>query len=263
MTAEEPRNLALFLVAGLLAACAQPDAVDLEAAREELLAADVAWSKTPPDSARFAEFFVENGRFMPPDAPQAEGRDEILAAATKVFGAPGFSLEWSSSGAQVAPSGDQGYSTGTYTQMFGSPVPVRIEGKYLTLWERDDEGRWRVVVDMFNANAPLQATSSAGQAAFFIAQYGVRDQAMYAEYVQAVRPTVGAYGGRPVIVDTSAEVLEGEVAGPHSVVLRFDSVERLRAWYDSDEYQQILGKRLQATEGFAVIARERAAPGSP
>ena len=194
MTTEEQRNVELaptirtlcfLVVAGLVAACAQPDAVDLDAAREEVLAADVAWSKTPPDPARFAEFFVENGRFMPPDAPEAEGRDEILAAASQVFGAPGSSLEWSPSAAQVAPSGDQGYSMGTYTQMLGSPVPGRIEGKYLTLWERDNQERWRVVVDIFNANAPLQTTTSAGEAAFFIAQYGVHDEAMYGEYLKA------------------------------------------------------------------------------
>ena len=269
MTAEGRRDvesfgrLCFFVVAGMVAACAQPDAVDLEAAREEVLAADVAWSKTPPDPARFAEFFVETGRFMPPNAPEAEGRDEILAAASQVFGAPGSSLEWSPSGAQVAPSGDQGYSMGTYTQMVGSPEPGRIEGKYLTLWERDNQGRWRVVVDMFNSNAPMRATSSAAGAAFFLAQYGVHDEAMYREYVMAVGPTLAPYGASLVFADATAEVLEGEVAGPQSVVLRFDSVERLWGWYESDEYQQILGKRLQSTEGFALIARERTVPESP
>ena len=257
------RQLCFIVVAGLITACVQPKPADLELARQEVLAADAAWSKTPPDAGLFAEFFVESGRFMPPDAPEAVGRENILAVASQVFAAPGFSLTWSASSAQVAASGDQGYSTGTYTQTFGSPVPVRIEGKYLTLWSKDDDGRWRVVADINNANAPLQAGASTGPAAFFIAQYGVEDEAMYRKYVQAVRPIVGAYGGRPVVVDTTAVTLEGEVPGPHSVVLRFDSEERLRAWYESDEYQQILGKRLQATEGFAVIARERAPPEAP
>ena len=273
MTAGDQQNLGLsrramqqlcfVVVAVLITACVQPEPVDLEVAREELLAADAAWSKTPPDAGRFAEFFVEGGRFMPPAAPEAVGREKILAVASQVFGVPGFSLTWSASSVQVAASGDQGYSMGTYTQTSGSSVPVRVEGKYVTLWRKDEDGRWRVVVDMNNANAPLQAPASAGPAAFFIAQYEVEDEAMYGEYVQAVRPIVSAYGGRPVIVDTTAEVLEGAVPGPHSVVLRFDSEDRLRAWYESAEYQQILGKRLQATEGFAVIARERATPEGP
>jgi uncharacterized protein (DUF1330 family) len=39
------------------------------------------------------------------------------------------------------------------------------------------------------------------------------------------------------------------------VIIEFESVEKAKAWYDSPEYQKVVGKRLQATDGHAVIAQ--------
>jgi uncharacterized protein (DUF1330 family) len=38
-------------------------------------------------------------------------------------------------------------------------------------------------------------------------------------------------------------------------VLKFDSTEAAKAWYNSEEYQAVVGKRLAASEGFAVISQ--------
>ena len=39
------------------------------------------------------------------------------------------------------------------------------------------------------------------------------------------------------------------------MILKFDSVEKAKEWYNSPEYQKVLGKRLASTEGFAVISQ--------
>ena len=92
--------------------------------------------------------------------------------------------------------------------------------------------------------------------AYFIAQYVVNDSALYQEYAQGAGPTIAAHGGEMVSFDTAAETVEGAPPGPQTVILKFESVEKARAWYDSPEYQAVVGKRLEATDGFAIISQD-------
>jgi uncharacterized protein (DUF1330 family) len=92
-------------------------------------------------------------------------------------------------------------------------------------------------------------------AAYFIAQYVVKDPKLYREYQVAGGPTIQAGGGEVVAFDVAAETIEGAPPGPVTVVVKFESTEAAKAWYGSPAYQAALGKRLAATEGFAVISQ--------
>jgi len=91
-------------------------------------------------------------------------------------------------------------------------------------------------------------------AVYFIAQYVVNDPAGYAGYQQGAGPTIGQYGGELVAFDVAAETIEGTAPGPQTVIIKFESAEKARAWYNSREYQAVVGKRLAATSGFAVLS---------
>ena len=92
-------------------------------------------------------------------------------------------------------------------------------------------------------------------AAYFIAQYVVNDPDGYREYQAGAGPTIQAHGAELVAFDVAAETIEGTAPGPQTVVLKFESTEAAKAWYNSAEYQAVVGKRLAATEGFAVISQ--------
>jgi uncharacterized protein (DUF1330 family) len=92
-------------------------------------------------------------------------------------------------------------------------------------------------------------------AAYFIAQYVVNDPKLYREYQVAAGPTIQASGGEVVSFDVAAETMEGSPPGPHTVIVKFESTEAAKAWYDSPEYQAAVGKRHASTEGFAVISQ--------
>jgi len=92
-------------------------------------------------------------------------------------------------------------------------------------------------------------------AAYFIAQYVVNDPALYREYQAGAGPTLAACGGELVSFDIGAETIEGTPPGPQTVIIKFESPEAAKAWYNSKEYQAVVGKRLKATNGFAVIAQ--------
>ena len=92
-------------------------------------------------------------------------------------------------------------------------------------------------------------------AAYFIAQYVVNDPALYREYQATAGQTVQAAGGELVAFDVAAETIEGTPPGPQTVIVRFESPEAAKAWYQSPAYQAVVGKRLAATNGFAVISQ--------
>jgi uncharacterized protein (DUF1330 family) len=92
-------------------------------------------------------------------------------------------------------------------------------------------------------------------AAYFIAQYQVKDPGLYQEYSAGAGPTLAAHGAELVALDVAAETIEGTSPGPQTVIIKFESTEKAKAWYNSEDYQAVVGKRLAATEGYAVISQ--------
>ena len=90
---------------------------------------------------------------------------------------------------------------------------------------------------------------------YFIAQYKVNDPELYGAYQKGAGPTIAKYGGELVAFDVAAATVEGEPPGPQTVILKFESAEQAREWYDSPDYQAVVGKRLSATTGFSVLAQ--------
>ena len=92
-------------------------------------------------------------------------------------------------------------------------------------------------------------------AAYFIAQYVVKDPDLYREYQAGAGPTIQASGAELVAFDIAAETVEGTPPGPQTVIIKFEDTAAAKAWYESEEYQAVVGKRLAATEGFAIISQ--------
>jgi uncharacterized protein (DUF1330 family) len=80
----------------------------------------------------------------------------------------------------------------------------------------------------------------------------MKDPAAYAAYGQKAVAGLAAHPARPLAANGALTAVEG--ACPDGVVIiEFPSVEAARAWYESPDYQAIVGERLAATEGRAVI----------
>jgi uncharacterized protein (DUF1330 family) len=75
----------------------------------------------------------------------------------------------------------------------------------------------------------------------------------FKRYAQLAAELSKAYGGEYVIRGKAAAILEGKgLAGKAVVLSRFPSMEKLRAFYDSDEYQNKV-KPLRAGTGIYDI----------
>jgi uncharacterized protein (DUF1330 family) len=74
------------------------------------------------------------------------------------------------------------------------------------------------------------------------------------EYVAAATTTLAGLEMTLHVATNDAETIEGTSAGERVVVIEFPDRAAFRSWYDSPEYQAIIGMRLGSTQGFAVLA---------
>lgn len=137
----------------LVSAAGCTRSANVEQERSALLAADTAWAETPKDIDKFVSYFASDATVYVPGMPAVKGTDAIRKAFTEMSAAPGFSITWKAANADVSSAGDVGYTTGTYTSTMGGATE---QGKYVTVWKKDVSGDWKVVEDIFNADAPAQ-----------------------------------------------------------------------------------------------------------
>ncbi|MCC6630231.1 MAG: DUF1330 domain-containing protein [Chloroflexi bacterium] len=90
-------------------------------------------------------------------------------------------------------------------------------------------------------------------AGYVIADVEVLDPVEYETYRQLVPASLAAYGGRFIVRGGATEVMEGDWRPRRLVVLEFDSVERARAWYESEEYRAARAIRQRASRSSIVI----------
>jgi len=92
-------------------------------------------------------------------------------------------------------------------------------------------------------------------AAYFVLQYEVKDRDLYREYQGGAGGTVQSHGVEVVVYDEAAETVEGTPPGKQTVILKFRDSDHFREWYNSDEYQAVIGKRHAAMDGFGVLSQ--------
>jgi uncharacterized protein (DUF1330 family) len=90
----------------------------------------------------------------------------------------------------------------------------------------------------------------------------INDQAGYDGYVGKALPTILTKGGSAIVVHDNPEVLEGNWHGTRTVILEFESVEKAREWYNSPEYQAVVGERHASADANAAIVGGFEMPGS-
>ncbi len=89
-------------------------------------------------------------------------------------------------------------------------------------------------------------------AAYVIVQVNVNDPRRYEDYKKMVPPTLEPYGGQFLVRGGKVEALEGSWNPARMVVIEFDSVERAKAWWGSNEYAEAKALR-QATADTEMI----------
>jgi uncharacterized protein (DUF1330 family) len=86
----------------------------------------------------------------------------------------------------------------------------------------------------------------------------IHDQAAFTGYARAAAPTYPVYGGNIALRGPIVDLLEGTLQIQHDtrlVVLQFPSLERARAWWQSEQYRPLVKLRqppVSDTRAFLV-----------
>lgn len=80
--------------------------------------------------------------------------------------------------------------------------------------------------------------------AYMISQVTVTNRDKFQDYLAKTRSVAAQFGARPVAVGTQPKILNGESDGHQMVfVIEFETIEKLNAWYNSDDYQALASLR--------------------
>jgi len=140
--------LFLLLVAATSVAKKDKSAQDADLLRqlEAEFAADVAQHGHDAFITHFAEDGVEIA-----DGGGINNKDDMRKQPAWP---EGTSLTWTPVKAEMAASGDFGYTYGNYvyTAKNKEGKPITSYGKYASIWKKQKNGQWKVVVDIGNSS---------------------------------------------------------------------------------------------------------------
>ncbi len=152
-------------VIAMLMACGPQPLPDTRAADEQAIRdTETQWSRdaASKDLERFLTYYAEEASVLAPNSPIATGMEAIRGTWKPLFGSPGFAISFQTAKVEVARSGDLAYTHGTYTNTLSDPKgnPVNDRGKYVTVYKKQADGKWKSVADMFNTDLSLPAPAA-------------------------------------------------------------------------------------------------------
>jgi ketosteroid isomerase-like protein len=106
--------------------------------------------------AGFAAWFADDGVALGNGVEPKVGRVAIERSAT--WSPKDYQLTWTPTDGMMGPSGDMGYTWGHFEghSKDANGNPVTTSGRYMTIWRKQKDGSWKVVLDA-GANEPAGA----------------------------------------------------------------------------------------------------------
>jgi ketosteroid isomerase-like protein len=122
---------------------------------------DTQWSAAAgaKDLDKTVSFYSADAIVMPPNASAAATKEAIRKIWQDLLASPGLVISWKATKVEVAKSGDIGFVSGTYelTMNDASGKPVNDHGKYVEVWEKQSDGKWKCGADIWNSDLPVSA----------------------------------------------------------------------------------------------------------
>jgi len=140
----------------LVCAVSAADTKNIEHALRDL---DAQWSAAAggKDLEKTISFYSEDAIVLATNAPAATTKDAIRNTWKDLLASPGLAISWKTTKVEVARSGDLAYTTGTYELAMNdaSGKQINDHGKYVEVWKKQADGKWKVAADIWNSDLPL------------------------------------------------------------------------------------------------------------
>ncbi|MCU7523803.1 MAG: nuclear transport factor 2 family protein [Ignavibacteria bacterium] len=141
--------LSLFPLFIISSAAAQ---TNLQKGKDLLLKADMEFSRLSQEKGSneaFLAFASDSAVLLRKNSYPVEGKSAIRSLLSRRPDTS-FVLIWKPVFADIASSGELGYTYGTYEVRTPGGLKLTGEGTYVTIWKRDKNGRWKFVLDAGN-----------------------------------------------------------------------------------------------------------------
>jgi ketosteroid isomerase-like protein len=111
------------------------------------LEAEFAKDVAARGGAGFAAWFADDGVALGNGAAPLIGKVAIARSAT--WTPQDYQLTWTPTDGLMGPSGDMGYTWGHYEgrSKDANGNPIVTSGRYITMWRKGADGKWKVVLD--------------------------------------------------------------------------------------------------------------------
>jgi uncharacterized protein (TIGR02246 family) len=123
---------------------------------------DEQWSKAAgaKDVDKTVSYYSEDAVVMPPNGPSATTKEAIRTLWKDLL--TDASISWKTKEVEVAQSGDLASLSGTYEVTLNDPSgkEVNDRGKYVEIFKKQADGRWKVIVDIWNSDLPASAPTA-------------------------------------------------------------------------------------------------------
>lgn len=88
---------------------------------------------------------------------------------------------------------------------------------------------------------------------YLVGHFDVTDFETYKSYTAQAPGIIEKYGGKYLVRGGDFEPIEDQMPGSRTIVLEFDSLAQARTFYNSEEYQNIVGIRHSVATGAAIL----------
>lgn len=143
-----------WVIAALIAAACSGGGTPDDTARAEIREQGERWIEAAraEDAEGLAALYAEDALFLPPGAAPMSGRDTIRSLFEAQFAAMDAEYDFEIDAIVVADG--WAWRRGSYraTARTGDGSTTRVDDKFVDIWRRDSDGRWRIAVDIWNAN---------------------------------------------------------------------------------------------------------------
>jgi ketosteroid isomerase-like protein len=139
--------------------------VDSRAVEAVVRKADADWAAaaSTPSVDAWMSFYAVDAIVLLPNDPVASGKEIVRHSVARLLALPHFSVAWRPIEVKVPRSGDLVFLIGAYELRFddSNGVSVSDRGRRLEVWKKQADGNWKCIVDTWNLDAPVAASSAA------------------------------------------------------------------------------------------------------
>ena len=138
----------------LLLSCSEAK-VDLKTEEAVIMKADSTWSALSAegkDIDKIVSYWTDDAVVIPPGQPVVKGKEALKKFVEESMKIPGFSISWKSSDIHFSPDGKLAYLYAENMTHINDSTgnKISIPGRGYSIWQKQADGSWKCVVDIFN-----------------------------------------------------------------------------------------------------------------